>query len=31
MDWVLQLDADEALEPGLAAEIKAALKADSAI
>lgn len=29
MDWVLQLDADEALEPGLAEEIKAALAADS--
>ena len=29
MDWVLQLDADEALEPGLAAEIEVALKGDS--
>jgi glycosyltransferase involved in cell wall biosynthesis len=29
MDWVLQLDADEALEPGLAEEIQAALAADS--
>jgi glycosyltransferase involved in cell wall biosynthesis len=31
MDWVLQLDADEALEPGLAAEMEAALKAGSAM
>jgi len=31
MDWVLQLDADEALEPQLAAEIEAALKSSSAI
>jgi glycosyltransferase involved in cell wall biosynthesis len=31
MDWVLQLDADEALEPELAREIELALKADSAI
>src|SRR6202142_1605498 len=31
MDWVLQLDADEALEPELASEIQIALKADSAI
>jgi glycosyltransferase involved in cell wall biosynthesis len=29
MDWVLQLDADEALEPQLATEIEAVLKADS--
>jgi glycosyltransferase involved in cell wall biosynthesis len=29
MDWVLQLDADEALEPGLAAEIEVALKGGS--
>lgn len=29
MDWVLQLDADEALEPGLAEEIKSALAANS--
>jgi glycosyltransferase involved in cell wall biosynthesis len=29
MDWVLQLDADESLEPGLAAEIEVALKGDS--
>ena len=29
MDWVLQLDADEALEPGLAAEIEVTLKGDS--
>jgi len=29
MDWVLQLDADEQLEPGLAAEMEAALKAGS--
>ena len=29
MDWVLQLDADEALEPELAAEIEAALQTDS--
>ena len=29
MDWVLQLDADEALEPELAREIELALKADS--
>jgi glycosyltransferase involved in cell wall biosynthesis len=29
MDWVLQLDADEALEPGLAQEIQSALAADS--
>ncbi len=29
MDWVLQLDADEALEPGLVEEIRAALAADS--
>jgi glycosyltransferase involved in cell wall biosynthesis len=31
MDWVLQLDADEALEPELATEIEAALKSDSAM
>jgi glycosyltransferase involved in cell wall biosynthesis len=31
MDWVLQLDADEALEPGLADEIEVALKAGSAM
>jgi glycosyltransferase involved in cell wall biosynthesis len=31
MDWVLQLDADEALEPELVAEIEAALNARSAI
>jgi glycosyltransferase involved in cell wall biosynthesis len=31
MDWVLQLDADEALEPELAAEIEVALKGDSAV
>jgi glycosyltransferase involved in cell wall biosynthesis len=30
-DWVLQLDADEALDPELAREIEQALKADSAI
>jgi glycosyltransferase involved in cell wall biosynthesis len=30
MDWVLQLDADEALEPGLAAEMDAALKSGTA-
>ncbi len=30
MDWVLQLDADEALEPGLAAEIDVALKSSAA-
>lgn len=30
MDWVLQLDADEALEPGLADEIQAALEGRSA-
>jgi glycosyltransferase involved in cell wall biosynthesis len=29
MDWVLQLDADESLEPELAAEIKAVLQASS--
>ena len=29
MDWVLQLDADEALEPELAAEIEVALRTDS--
>jgi glycosyltransferase involved in cell wall biosynthesis len=29
MDWVLQLDADEALEPGLAEEIQAALAVSS--
>ena len=29
MDWVLQLDADEALEPGLAAEMEPALNAES--
>src|ERR1700756_4741689 len=29
MDWVLQLDADEALEPGLSAEIEVALRTDS--
>jgi glycosyltransferase involved in cell wall biosynthesis len=29
MDWVLQLDADEALEPELAAEMELALKSDS--
>ena len=29
MDWVLQLDADEALEPELAAEIEVALRLDS--
>jgi len=29
MDWVLQLDADEALEPELAGEVELALKADS--
>jgi len=28
-DWVLQLDADEALEPGLAAELEVELKAGS--
>jgi glycosyltransferase involved in cell wall biosynthesis len=31
MDWVLQLDADEALEPELVAEMEAALSASSAI
>jgi glycosyltransferase involved in cell wall biosynthesis len=31
MDWVLQLDADEALEPGLADEIESVLKAGSAM
>jgi glycosyltransferase involved in cell wall biosynthesis len=31
MDWVLQLDADEQLEPELAAEVDAALNASSAI
>lgn len=31
MDWVLQLDADEALEAELAAEIENALKADTAV
>jgi glycosyltransferase involved in cell wall biosynthesis len=31
MDWVLQLDADEALETGLAAEIEVAPKADSSL
>jgi len=31
MDWVLQLDADEALEAGLADEIEAALKAGTAM
>jgi glycosyltransferase involved in cell wall biosynthesis len=31
MDWVLQLDADEALEPELAAEMEVALKAGSAM
>jgi glycosyltransferase involved in cell wall biosynthesis len=31
MDWVLQLDADEPLEPGLAAEIEAALKSSPAM
>jgi glycosyltransferase involved in cell wall biosynthesis len=31
MDWVLQLDADEALQPKLAAEIETALQAGSAI
>jgi glycosyltransferase involved in cell wall biosynthesis len=31
MDWVLQLDADESLGPGLAAEIEVALKADSSL
>ncbi len=31
MDWVLQLDADESLEPELAPEIEAALKTGSAI
>ena len=31
MDWVLQLDADERLEPELAAEMEAALNASSAI
>jgi glycosyltransferase involved in cell wall biosynthesis len=31
MDWVLQLDADEALEPELAAEIDVALKAGSGL
>jgi len=30
MDWVLQLDADESLEPGLLAEMDAALKSDTA-
>jgi glycosyltransferase involved in cell wall biosynthesis len=29
MDWVLQLDADETLEPGLAPEIEVALQTDS--
>ena len=31
MDWVLQLDADEALEPELVAEMEAALNASSAM
>ena len=31
MDWVLQLDADEVLEPELAGEIEAALQSDSGI
>jgi glycosyltransferase involved in cell wall biosynthesis len=31
MDWVLQLDADEALESGLAAEMEAVLKSSSAM
>lgn len=31
MDWVLQLDADEPLEPELASEIEIALKANSAL
>ena len=31
MDWVLQLDADEALEPELAAEMEVALKSASAV
>jgi glycosyltransferase involved in cell wall biosynthesis len=31
MDWVLQLDADEPLEPELAAEMEVALKASSAM
>lgn len=31
MDWVLQLDADEPLEPELAAEMQVALKASSAM
>jgi glycosyltransferase involved in cell wall biosynthesis len=31
MDWVLQLDADEPLEPELASEMKVALKAGSAL
>ncbi len=31
MDWVLQLDADEALEPELASEMEAALQAGSAL
>jgi glycosyltransferase involved in cell wall biosynthesis len=31
MDWVLQLDADESLEPELAAEMEIALKAGSAM
>ena len=31
IDWILQLDADEALEPGLAAEMEVALKASPAI
>ncbi len=30
-DWVLQLDADEALEPGLSAEIEATVKASPAV
>jgi glycosyltransferase involved in cell wall biosynthesis len=31
MDWVLQLDADERLEPGLAAEMEVALKANATV
>ena len=31
MDWVLQLDADERLEPGLAAEMEVALKGSSTV
>jgi glycosyltransferase involved in cell wall biosynthesis len=31
MDWVLQLDADEVLEPGLAAEMGVALGADTTV